>query len=99
MVGLKTEKFCFYIEELFWLETIIFIFCDFRNSILRNFWYEKYQVMEKNGTKRKLQVGIAMYSRVDCSKLAPIMFGMKTEPEFFELDVVVLGSHLIDDYG
>lgn len=55
--------------------------------------------MEKNGTKRKLQVGIAMYSRVDCSKLAPIMFGMKTEPEFFELDVVVLGSHLIDDYG
>lgn len=27
------------------------------------------------------------------------MFGIKNNPEEFELEVVVLGSHLIDDYG
>ncbi|KAM5258391.1 bifunctional UDP-N-acetylglucosamine 2-epimerase/N-acetylmannosamine kinase isoform 4-T5 [Hipposideros larvatus] len=59
----------------------------------------KKQVMEKNGNKRKLRVCVATCNRADYSKLAPIMFGIKTEPEFFELDVVVLGSHLIDDYG
>ncbi|XP_070375283.1 bifunctional UDP-N-acetylglucosamine 2-epimerase/N-acetylmannosamine kinase isoform X4 [Equus asinus] len=55
--------------------------------------------MEKNGNNRKLRVCVATCNRADYSKLAPIMFGIKTEPEFFELDVVVLGSHLIDDYG
>ncbi|XP_004631902.2 bifunctional UDP-N-acetylglucosamine 2-epimerase/N-acetylmannosamine kinase isoform X3 [Octodon degus] len=59
----------------------------------------KDQVMEKNGNNRKLRVCVATCNRADYSKLAPIMFGIKTEPEFFELDVVVLGSHLIDDYG
>ncbi|XP_078228195.1 bifunctional UDP-N-acetylglucosamine 2-epimerase/N-acetylmannosamine kinase isoform X14 [Callithrix jacchus] len=55
--------------------------------------------MEKNGNNRKLRVCVATCNRADYSKLAPIMFGIKTEPDFFELDVVVLGSHLIDDYG
>ncbi|XP_006886905.1 PREDICTED: bifunctional UDP-N-acetylglucosamine 2-epimerase/N-acetylmannosamine kinase isoform X2 [Elephantulus edwardii] len=55
--------------------------------------------MEKKGNNRKLRVCVATCNRADYSKLAPIMFGIKTEPEFFELDVVVLGSHLIDDYG
>ncbi|XP_058550895.1 bifunctional UDP-N-acetylglucosamine 2-epimerase/N-acetylmannosamine kinase isoform X5 [Panthera onca] len=55
--------------------------------------------MEKNGNNRKLRVCVATCNRADYSKLAPIMFGIKMEPEFFELDVVVLGSHLIDDYG
>ncbi|XP_052574557.1 bifunctional UDP-N-acetylglucosamine 2-epimerase/N-acetylmannosamine kinase isoform X2 [Peromyscus californicus insignis] len=60
---------------------------------------KKKHVMEKNGTNRKLRVCVATCNRADYSKLAPIMFGIKTEPSFFELDVVVLGSHLIDDYG
>lgn len=60
---------------------------------------KKKQVMEKNGNNRKLRVCVATCNRADYSKLAPIMFGIKTEPAFFELDVVVLGSHLIDDYG
>ncbi|XP_032069268.1 bifunctional UDP-N-acetylglucosamine 2-epimerase/N-acetylmannosamine kinase isoform X1 [Thamnophis elegans] len=57
------------------------------------------EVMEKNGNNRKLRVCVATCNRADYSKLAPIMFGLKTEPQFFELDIVVLGSHLIDDYG
>uniref|UniRef100_K7EAA3 Glucosamine (UDP-N-acetyl)-2-epimerase/N-acetylmannosamine kinase n=1 Tax=Ornithorhynchus anatinus TaxID=9258 RepID=K7EAA3_ORNAN len=57
------------------------------------------KVMEKNGNNRKLRVCVATCNRADYSKLAPIMFGIKAEPQFFELDVVVLGSHLIDDYG
>ncbi|NXK42049.1 GLCNE kinase, partial [Piprites chloris] len=56
-------------------------------------------VMEKNGNNQKLRVCVATCNRADYSKLAPIMFGIKAEPQFFELDVVVLGSHLIDDYG
>ncbi|XP_040595137.1 bifunctional UDP-N-acetylglucosamine 2-epimerase/N-acetylmannosamine kinase isoform X3 [Mesocricetus auratus] len=60
---------------------------------------KKRQAMEKNGNNRKLRVCVATCNRADYSKLAPIMFGIKTEPAFFELDVVVLGSHLIDDYG
>ncbi|XP_059513315.1 bifunctional UDP-N-acetylglucosamine 2-epimerase/N-acetylmannosamine kinase isoform X1 [Myotis daubentonii] len=65
----------------------------------KNFSKRKNQVMEKNGNNRKLRVCVATCNRADYSKLAPIMFGIKTEPEFFDLDVVVLGSHLIDDYG
>ncbi|NXF39551.1 GLCNE kinase, partial [Nyctibius bracteatus] len=57
------------------------------------------EVMEKNGNNQKLRVCVATCNRADYSKLAPIMFGIKAEPQFFELDVVVLGSHLIDDYG
>uniref|UniRef100_A0A8C8AWZ0 Bifunctional UDP-N-acetylglucosamine 2-epimerase/N-acetylmannosamine kinase n=1 Tax=Otus sunia TaxID=257818 RepID=A0A8C8AWZ0_9STRI len=57
------------------------------------------EVMEKNGNNHKLRVCVATCNRADYSKLAPIMFGIKAEPQFFELDVVVLGSHLIDDYG
>ncbi|KAG8130364.1 hypothetical protein E2320_016968 [Naja naja] len=55
--------------------------------------------MEKNGNNRKLRVCVATCNRADYSKLAPIMFGLKAEAQFFELDIVVLGSHLIDDYG
>ncbi|XP_064901638.1 bifunctional UDP-N-acetylglucosamine 2-epimerase/N-acetylmannosamine kinase isoform X7 [Columba livia] len=55
--------------------------------------------MEKNGNNHKLRVCVATCNRADYSKLAPIMFGIKAEPQFFELDVIVLGSHLIDDYG
>ncbi|KAG8130366.1 putative Bifunctional UDP-N-acetylglucosamine 2-epimerase-N-acetylmannosamine kinase-like protein, partial [Naja naja] len=57
------------------------------------------EVMEKNGNNRKLRVCVATCNRADYSKLAPIMFGLKAEAQFFELDIVVLGSHLIDDYG
>ncbi|NWJ03874.1 GLCNE kinase, partial [Crypturellus undulatus] len=57
------------------------------------------EVMEKDGSRHKLRVCVATCNRADYSKLAPIMFGIKAEPQFFELDVVVLGSHLIDDYG
>lgn len=42
---------------------------------------------------------VATCNRADYSKLAPIMFGLKSRPDEFELEVVVLGSHLIDDYG
>ncbi|XP_014825823.1 PREDICTED: bifunctional UDP-N-acetylglucosamine 2-epimerase/N-acetylmannosamine kinase isoform X2 [Poecilia mexicana] len=49
--------------------------------------------------KRRLKVCVATCNRADYSKLAPIMFGLKSHPEEFELEVVVLGSHLIDDYG
>ncbi|KAG5213242.1 hypothetical protein JEQ12_009028 [Ovis aries] len=60
---------------------------------------KRKQIMEKKENNRKLRVCVATCNRADYSKLAPIMFGIKMEPEFFELDVVVLGSHLIDDYG
>ncbi|CAL8334066.1 unnamed protein product [Lota lota] len=50
-------------------------------------------------SKRKLRVCVATCNRADYSKLAPIMFGIKAHPESFELEVMVLGSHLIDDYG
>ncbi|XP_077331514.1 bifunctional UDP-N-acetylglucosamine 2-epimerase/N-acetylmannosamine kinase isoform X2 [Lithobates pipiens] len=55
--------------------------------------------MEKHANQRKLRVCVATCNRADYSKLAPIMFGIKAEPEHFELSVVVIGSHLIDDYG
>lgn len=42
---------------------------------------------------------MATCNRADYSKLAPIMFGIKAHSDEFELEVVVLGSHLIDDYG
>uniref|UniRef100_A0A8C2ELN8 Glucosamine (UDP-N-acetyl)-2-epimerase/N-acetylmannosamine kinase n=1 Tax=Cyprinus carpio TaxID=7962 RepID=A0A8C2ELN8_CYPCA len=47
----------------------------------------------------RLRVCVATCNRADYSKLAPIMFGIKSHPEIFDLEVVVLGSHLIDDYG
>uniref|UniRef100_A0A674MF81 Glucosamine (UDP-N-acetyl)-2-epimerase/N-acetylmannosamine kinase n=1 Tax=Takifugu rubripes TaxID=31033 RepID=A0A674MF81_TAKRU len=54
---------------------------------------------DQNQCKRKLRVCVATCNRADYSKLAPIMFGLKSHPDEFELEVVVLGSHLIDDYG
>lgn len=72
--------------------------CDF---IFQEQYFEnlsrKKVAMEKN--QRKLRVCVATCNRADYSKLAPIMFGIKAEPEDFELSVVVIGSHLIDDYG
>uniref|UniRef100_A0A9J8DG25 Glucosamine (UDP-N-acetyl)-2-epimerase/N-acetylmannosamine kinase n=1 Tax=Cyprinus carpio carpio TaxID=630221 RepID=A0A9J8DG25_CYPCA len=47
----------------------------------------------------RLRVCVATCNRADYSKLAPIMFGIKSHAEIFDLEVVVLGSHLIDDYG
>ncbi|KAB5518632.1 hypothetical protein PHYPO_G00168210 [Pangasianodon hypophthalmus] len=51
------------------------------------------------GPRQRLKVCVATCNRADYSKLAPIMFGLKEQPDLFELEVVVLGSHLIDDYG
>uniref|UniRef100_A0A673FX91 Bifunctional UDP-N-acetylglucosamine 2-epimerase/N-acetylmannosamine kinase n=1 Tax=Sinocyclocheilus rhinocerous TaxID=307959 RepID=A0A673FX91_9TELE len=65
----------------------------------------KYQVGSGNvetvskRLKERLRVCVATCNRADYSKLAPIMFGIKSHPEIFDLEVVVLGSHLIDDYG
>lgn len=53
----------------------------------------------KEELKRHLRVCVATCNRADYSKLAPIMFGIKSHPDIFDLEVVVLGSHLIDDYG
>lgn len=49
--------------------------------------------------EKKLRVCVATCNRADYSKLAPLMFGLKSHADEFELEVVVLGSHLIDDYG
>ncbi|XP_060920453.1 bifunctional UDP-N-acetylglucosamine 2-epimerase/N-acetylmannosamine kinase-like isoform X2 [Labrus mixtus] len=58
---------------------------------------ERKNMDEQN--QRKLRVCVATCNRADYSKLAPIMCGIKSHPDEFELEVVVLGSHLIDDYG
>ncbi|KAG7485784.1 bifunctional UDP-N-acetylglucosamine 2-epimerase/N-acetylmannosamine kinase isoform X2 [Solea senegalensis] len=60
---------------------------------------EKKDVTEHNYLKKKLRVCVATCNRADYSKLAPIMCGIKSHPDDFELEVMVLGSHLIDDYG
>ncbi|KAJ8377847.1 hypothetical protein AAFF_G00250790 [Aldrovandia affinis] len=60
---------------------------------------EKAEKMENNHKERKLRVCVATCNRADYSKLAPLMFGLKADPDSFELEVMVLGSHLIDDYG
>lgn len=60
---------------------------------------EKTKSEDDYQCKRKLRVCVATCNRADYSKLAPIMFGIKTNPDEFDLEVVVLGSHLIDDYG
>ena len=79
-------------------QDINFLFLQLQELYFQNLSKRK-QVMEKKENNRKLRVCVATCNRADYSKLAPIMFGIKMEPEFFELDVVVLGSHLIDDYG
>ncbi|XP_024914088.1 bifunctional UDP-N-acetylglucosamine 2-epimerase/N-acetylmannosamine kinase isoform X2 [Cynoglossus semilaevis] len=60
---------------------------------------EREIMTQPNPYKRKVRVCVATCNRADYSKLAPIMFGIKSHPDDFELEVVVLGSHLIDDYG
>ncbi|XP_020508442.1 bifunctional UDP-N-acetylglucosamine 2-epimerase/N-acetylmannosamine kinase isoform X2 [Labrus bergylta] len=60
---------------------------------------ERKNMDEQNQCQRKLRVCVATCNRADYSKLAPIMCGIKSHPDEFELEVVVLGSHLIDDYG
>ncbi|CAN9510123.1 unnamed protein product [Ophioblennius macclurei] len=65
----------------------------------RNREKERENMEESNQRKKKLRVCVATCNRADYSKLAPIMFGLKSSPDDFELEVVVLGSHLIDDYG
>ncbi|XP_043096870.1 bifunctional UDP-N-acetylglucosamine 2-epimerase/N-acetylmannosamine kinase isoform X3 [Puntigrus tetrazona] len=59
---------------------------------------QKMERSEKR-SKDRLCVCVATCNRADYSKLAPIMFGIKSQPDIFDLEVVVLGSHLIDDYG
>ncbi|XP_041640775.1 bifunctional UDP-N-acetylglucosamine 2-epimerase/N-acetylmannosamine kinase isoform X1 [Cheilinus undulatus] len=60
---------------------------------------ERKNMDGQNQCQRKLRVCVATCNRADYSKLAPIMFGIKSHPDEFDLEVVVLGSHLIDDYG
>ncbi|XP_054459677.1 bifunctional UDP-N-acetylglucosamine 2-epimerase/N-acetylmannosamine kinase isoform X2 [Anoplopoma fimbria] len=60
---------------------------------------ENNKTEEENQCKRKLRVCVATCNRADYSKLAPIMFGIKNQPDEFDLETMVLGSHLIDDYG
>ncbi|KAM7010133.1 LOW QUALITY PROTEIN: bifunctional UDP-N-acetylglucosamine 2-epimerase/N-acetylmannosamine kinase-like [Tautogolabrus adspersus] len=60
---------------------------------------ERKNMDEQNQCQRKMRVCVATCNRADYSKLAPIMVGIKSHPDEFELEVVVLGSHLIDDYG
>ncbi|KAF7655925.1 hypothetical protein LDENG_00048260 [Lucifuga dentata] len=60
---------------------------------------ERGKIEELCESKKRLRVCVATCNRADYSKLAPIMFGIKSHPEEFDLEVVVLGSHLIDDYG
>lgn len=48
--------------------------------------------------RRKIKVCVATCNRADYSKLEPVMAGIQTDPDM-ELSVIVLGSHLIDDYG
>uniref|UniRef100_A0A3Q3SES2 Glucosamine (UDP-N-acetyl)-2-epimerase/N-acetylmannosamine kinase n=1 Tax=Mastacembelus armatus TaxID=205130 RepID=A0A3Q3SES2_9TELE len=55
--------------------------------------------MEEQNRCKKLRVCVATCNRADYSKLAPIMLGIKSHSDEFDLEVVVLGSHLIDDYG
>ncbi|XP_059192730.1 bifunctional UDP-N-acetylglucosamine 2-epimerase/N-acetylmannosamine kinase isoform X2 [Centropristis striata] len=60
---------------------------------------DKAKMEEDNQFKGRLRVCVATCNRADYSKLAPIMFGIKNHPDEFDLEVMVLGSHLIDDYG
>ncbi|XP_041789236.1 bifunctional UDP-N-acetylglucosamine 2-epimerase/N-acetylmannosamine kinase isoform X1 [Chelmon rostratus] len=60
---------------------------------------DRKRTEEQNQCGKRLRVCVATCNRADYSKLAPIMFGLKSRPDEFELEVVVLGSHLIDDYG
>ncbi|XP_058881814.1 bifunctional UDP-N-acetylglucosamine 2-epimerase/N-acetylmannosamine kinase isoform X2 [Acipenser ruthenus] len=72
---------------------------DVEELYYMNIQKQKKVIMEKSYRKKKLCVCVATCNRADYSKLAPIMFGIKADPENFDLEVVVLGSHLIDDYG
>ncbi|XP_070540012.1 bifunctional UDP-N-acetylglucosamine 2-epimerase/N-acetylmannosamine kinase-like isoform X2 [Ptychodera flava] len=45
-----------------------------------------------------IRVCVATCNRADYSKLAPIMVALRDDPDF-DLKVIVMGCHLIDDYG
>ncbi|XP_002737491.1 bifunctional UDP-N-acetylglucosamine 2-epimerase/N-acetylmannosamine kinase-like [Saccoglossus kowalevskii] len=47
---------------------------------------------------RPIKVCVATSNRADYSKLSPIMIGLRDDPDF-ELQVIVTGSHLLDDFG
>lgn len=55
--------------------------------------------MEKKENNRKLRVCACHLQPLIILNLPPSCLALKWNLEFFELDVVVLGSHLIDDYG
>ena len=48
--------------------------------------------------RRKKRVCIATCNRADYSKLGPIMIAIDQDPDLI-LQTIVLGCHLIDDYG
>ena len=45
-----------------------------------------------------MKITVATCNRADYSKLAPVLQGLKQDA-FFDVSIVVMGSHLIDDYG
>ncbi|XP_077992295.1 bifunctional UDP-N-acetylglucosamine 2-epimerase/N-acetylmannosamine kinase-like [Glandiceps talaboti] len=47
---------------------------------------------------KPMRVCVATCNRADYSKLAPIMVALRDDPAF-TLQVIVMGCHLIDDYG
>ncbi|XP_077991584.1 bifunctional UDP-N-acetylglucosamine 2-epimerase/N-acetylmannosamine kinase-like [Glandiceps talaboti] len=47
---------------------------------------------------RPLRVCVATSNRADYSKLSPLMIGLRDDPDF-ELQVIVNGCHLLDEYG
>ncbi|XP_063718449.1 bifunctional UDP-N-acetylglucosamine 2-epimerase/N-acetylmannosamine kinase-like isoform X1 [Symsagittifera roscoffensis] len=45
-----------------------------------------------------MKIAVATCNRADYSKLAPVLRGLKQDTTF-QVSIVVMGSHLIDDYG
>ncbi|XP_071947145.1 bifunctional UDP-N-acetylglucosamine 2-epimerase/N-acetylmannosamine kinase-like [Antedon mediterranea] len=74
-------------------------FLTFNNLINNNNLAVNNHVnMAEDNSNRKRRVCIATCNRADYSKLAPIMSAVQKDPELV-LSVIVLGCHLIDDYG
>ena len=82
---------------------------SFQKSTTRRFLYGTlcpssksavFSPMDANNVqqRRQIKVCIATCNRADYSKLEPVMAGIQADPDM-ELSVIVLGSHLIDDYG
>ena len=48
--------------------------------------------------KQRLKICVATCNRADYSKLEPIITAVQADPDL-SLSLIVLGTHLIDDYG